>query len=545
MMQIIFGAAALNFLVGVLLLIQRRRTKEIIAFGVFSLITGVWGLSNFLIYYYNSGVFLESAYAFGALTASSMLAWSFLYKQGSNRTNVAIFIYALGILIFCLSYVNGYAIGDIRGITASGVDADPGLFSDEYSLFVLVSLLWSLANVFSVFRKSIGFERKQARLVLVGLFVFVGVTIIVSAILPIFGILGYTNLDSPSSLIFVIFVAFAIVRYHFLETRVILAQVLVGALATVSIIQLLSSTTVFDVVITMISLCIVLGLGIFLVRSVFNDIQHKNELQRVNVQLKRSKQRLGQVNEHLMQLDQAKTDFINIASHQLRTPLGSMRWSMEMILADEMGPISDSAKDALREIYENNQRMGDLVNDLLSVARIEQGKVVEKAVATDIASVISEAVKMMQPEAKHRQITLRFDMPTKDIPSIMVAPKRFFEVIQNLISNAIKYNRPEGMVIVAMEVSTRHMRISVTDTGIGIPQSEHAKIFSKFFRAGNALSTNTEGTGLGLFVAKSFVEENGGIIRFKSEEGVGTTFIIELPITVPTAQEDQRQGEAR
>lgn len=529
MIQIIFGAGALNLLIGVLVLVQSKRSKEIISFGVFCLATGIWGLSNFLVYYYNSGAFLESAYAFGALVASSMLAWSFVYRR-SDMVWKWWFTYFVGAFIFVLSYIDGYFIGNIRGITASGVDASPGIFSDEYALFVLLALVWSIINVISVYRKSFGIEKNQVRLILVGLIGFVGVTIVVSAILPIFGILEYTNLDSPSSLIFVVFVAFAMVRHRFLGTKVVLAQILVGALIIMSILQLLDASGVFDFVIAMISLVVVLVLGTFLLRSVFNDLRQKEELQRINTQLERSKRKLALANEHLKIMDQTKTDFINIASHQLRTPLGGMRWSMEMLLAGEVGQISDEAKETVRQNLENNQRMVALVNDLLNVARIEQGRMKETPESTDIVSILDEAVKTMEPEAGHRNVALKLDVLSKDIPPIMIARKHFFEAIQNLVSNAIKYNRPKGTVTVSVQASQRSVRISVADTGMGIPKSEQPKIFSKFFRAGNALATDVEGTGLGLFVAKSFVEEGGGIVRFKSQEGVGTTFFIELPL---------------
>lgn len=530
MIQIIFGAGALNILIGFFVLLQSKRTKEIISFGAFSLITGAWGISNFLVYYYNDSLFVKSTYALGGLTAASMLSWSFLYRYFKKQSWKLYIPYLVGAIVFVLSFVDSLVIGDIRSITASGIDADPGMLTDVYSLFILVSLLWSLINVFKAYRNSIGIERQQSRLVLIGLSCFVGVTITVSAILPMLGMLEYTNLDSPSSFLFVLFVAFAIVKYRFLQTKIILAQLLVGALAIMSIIQLLNSATRFDFVITAGSLVVVLVLGIFLIKSVTNDIRQKEELQRVNLQLKRNRQRLTQLNEHLMQLDQAKTDFINIASHQLRTPLGGMRWSIEMLLGDEVGAVSDEAKETIRQVYENNQRMVVLVNDLLNVARIEQGKVVEKPEMTDIAVVLNEAVKAMRVEARHKEADLRLEILSENIPSIMVAPKRFFEVIQNLISNAIKYNRPNGSVTVTLQTSKKHMRISVTDTGIGIPASEQGKIFSKFFRAGNAIASTVEGTGLGLFVVKSFIEENGGIVRFKSTEGVGTTFIIELPL---------------
>lgn len=229
------------------------------------------------------------------------------------------------------------------------------------------------------------------------------------------------------------------------------------------------------------------------------------------------------------ELDQMKDSFLSVAAHQLRTPLGSMRWSMELLLNGDLGKIPKAAKEAVQQIYDNSQRMIVLVSDLLNVARMDQNKGNEEQQPADIGIIWDAVVKSMRPEAEKRGVTLTLEKEQTTFPAIMVPPKHFYEAFENLISNGIKYNREHGSVNVVMREEKDGIAITVTDTGIGIPQDAQSKIFSKFFRAQNAVLKETEGSGLGLSVVKSYLEEAGASIRFESQEGVGTTFFIHVP----------------
>lgn len=232
---------------------------------------------------------------------------------------------------------------------------------------------------------------------------------------------------------------------------------------------------------------------------------------------------------HITEVDRLKTEFLSVASHQLRTPLGSMRWNMEMLLGGDFGDLKPEVKETVKHIYESNTRMITLVNDLLNVSRIDQGRVADEPKLTDILKIIQDAVDEMQPLAKQQSVAINFEVKKDHIPKIMLDPKRFREVIQNLLSNAVKYNKPQGTVNINVERTDHHVEIKIADTGMGIPKKDQKKLFSKFFRAENAVLAQTEGSGLGLFVVKSYVEAWGGKVEFESQEGKGTTFIITLP----------------
>lgn len=233
------------------------------------------------------------------------------------------------------------------------------------------------------------------------------------------------------------------------------------------------------------------------------------------------------------ELEQMKDNFLSVAAHQLRTPLGSMRWNMELLLGGDLGRLSKNAREAIQQIYDNSQRMIILVNDLLNVSRIDQNRGREDRQVIDVATIVTEAVKTMQPESDRRQVRLSVVRQGRKSPlKALLPPKHFHEAVENLVSNAIKYNRSHGTVTVTLMKKDEKIRIEITDTGIGIPKADQPKIFSKFFRAVNAVRKETEGSGLGLSVVKSYVEEAGGRIMFSSEENVGTTFVIEIPAAV-------------
>lgn len=232
------------------------------------------------------------------------------------------------------------------------------------------------------------------------------------------------------------------------------------------------------------------------------------------------------------ELDQMKDSFLSVAAHQLRTPLGGMRWSMELLLNGDLGRLPKSAKEVIQQLYENSQRMILLVNDLLTVARIDQdngGR--EEKTSIRVEQVVSDVVKAMQPEADRRGVTIILQKEKTVSLPIMAPAKHFYEAFENILSNSIKYNKEGGTVTIHCEKKKGHVVVIIADTGIGIPEDSQSKIFAKFFRAPNAVRKETEGSGLGLSVVKSYLEEAGASIHFESEENKGTTFFIEFPLS--------------
>ncbi len=231
------------------------------------------------------------------------------------------------------------------------------------------------------------------------------------------------------------------------------------------------------------------------------------------------------------EVDKAKTEFVSLASHQLRTPLSMVNWYTEMLLAGDAGKLNKKQEKYLEEVYTGNQRMVDLVNSLLNVSRMELGTFSVNPEPTDTVRLAESVVIEQNPQITERKIKLTSDF-AKNVPEINVDPKLLRMVFQNLLSNAVKYT-PNGGAIkfsISLEKEKSQIHIQVADTGYGIPKNQQDKIFTKLFRADNVREKDTEGTGLGLYIVKSIIEHTEGTIRFESEENHGTTFYITLPI---------------
>lgn len=231
------------------------------------------------------------------------------------------------------------------------------------------------------------------------------------------------------------------------------------------------------------------------------------------------------------EVDRMKTEFVSLASHQLRTPLTSIKWYAELLLTDEeKGKLKGEKREFVEEIHGGNERMINLVNDLLNVSRIETGKkfVIEK-IKTDIGSLVTQAVKEQEVIAGQKNIQIVCENELKKKALILIDGEKIRQVFQNFISNAVKYSPAKSTIIVNCHENEENYIFSVKDQGLGIPKDQQARIFEKFFRASNVILTEAEGTGLGLYIAKSIVEGHGGKIWFESVDKKGTTFYFSLP----------------
>ncbi len=237
------------------------------------------------------------------------------------------------------------------------------------------------------------------------------------------------------------------------------------------------------------------------------------------------------------EIDKTKTEFVSLASHQLRTPLSTISWYAEMLLAGDAGKLSEEQKKYLDEIYRSNHRMTELVGSLLNVSRLDLGTFSVDPVPTNIVALAQDIVHDLEPRIFARKIDFQEQYSSK-LPLVNVDPKLMHMVIENLASNAIKYTPEKGRVELSIDRQADHLVITVKDTGYGIPKAQQSKIFDKLFRADNVKAQDTEGTGLGLYLVKSIVTYSGGKIWFESVENKGTTFYVQLPI----GGMKQRQG---
>lgn len=232
------------------------------------------------------------------------------------------------------------------------------------------------------------------------------------------------------------------------------------------------------------------------------------------------------------EIDRAKTEFVSLASHQLRTPLSTMNWYSEMLMDGDVGELTGKQKEYLAEIYRASKRMGELVDALLSVSRIELGTFALEARPTDIQEVMHDVLHDLEKEIKAKKLVLE-ENAEKPLGSFLVDPRMLRIILQNLLANAVRYTRIGGHITFGTRTEGGELKIKIADTGIGIPSYQHERVFEKFFRADNVRAADTDGTGLGLYIVKSLLDKIGGTISFESEEGRGTVFLVTIPEQKP------------
>lgn len=233
--------------------------------------------------------------------------------------------------------------------------------------------------------------------------------------------------------------------------------------------------------------------------------------------------KLQETNVKLRALDETKDDFISMASHQLRTPLTSVKGYLSMVLEGDAGEVSPQEKAMLQQAFFSAQRMVYLIADLLNVSRLKTGKFIIEPTKVNLATVVGQEIEQLKETAKSRQLTLSYDQP-KNFPEVMLDETKTRQVIMNFVDNAIYYTPAGGQITVKLMDSPATIELRVQDNGIGVPKSEQHHLFTKFYRAGNARKARPDGTGLGLFMAKKVIAAQGGSIVFESQEGKGSTF---------------------
>ncbi|HRY82727.1 MAG TPA: HAMP domain-containing sensor histidine kinase [Candidatus Moranbacteria bacterium] len=232
--------------------------------------------------------------------------------------------------------------------------------------------------------------------------------------------------------------------------------------------------------------------------------------------------------EQMARLNRMKSEFVSIASHQLRTPLSAVKWEAELLLKKLKKGLSKKQINNIESIYLINQRMIHLVNDLLDVARIDQNRLILRKQEFDFSKMVEEIVREVVPTIKLRHIEIRINAK-KDLPMAVGDPEKVRLVVENLLDNAVKYTTSGGKIGIKIFKTGKYLSFEIKDNGVGIPEEQLNRVFEKFFRSDNAAKYQTEGTGLGLYIAKNIIEQLGGEIWFRSIENVGSVFSFSLP----------------
>lgn len=258
----------------------------------------------------------------------------------------------------------------------------------------------------------------------------------------------------------------------------------------------------------------------------FREIQEFNETLQQRVE--EATRQMRRTNEKLKALDETKDDFISMASHQLRTPLTSIKGYLSMVIEGDAGKITDLQRKMLEQAFISSQRMAYLISDLLNVSRLKNGKFLIDPSPVNLASMVQQEVAQLTESAKSRNVSLKYSLPDS-FPELSLDETKTRQVIMNFVDNAIYYTPSGGTIEIIVEEREKTVKVTVNDNGIGVPKALQHHLFTKFYRAPNAKHARPDGTGLGLFMAKKVIIAQGGAIIFRSEEGKGSTFGFSFP----------------
>lgn len=274
----------------------------------------------------------------------------------------------------------------------------------------------------------------------------------------------------------------------------------------------------------------------------FDEIQEFNAT--LKTEINDATKELRTSNKKLKDLDNAKDEFITMASHQLRTPLTSVKGYLSMVLEGDTGEISPKQRKMLTAAFTSSQRMVYLIADLLNVSRLQTGKFIIEPAVVDLVETVKGEITQLEETAKGKKLSLKFHSPKDNFPKVMLDENKIRQVMMNFMDNAIYYTPAGGHIDVYLDATDKKIEFRVEDDGIGVPKKEQHNLFTKFYRAQNARTARPDGTGLGLFMAKKVVVDQGGAIIFKSKEGKGSAFGFEFPLSKVRPSEEQLESNS-
>ena len=325
--------------------------------------------------------------------------------------------------------------------------------------------------------------------------------------------------------LFLIFISIAIVEFKAFRLNLISSQIIAAFLVLVAASQLTFTTTTAGNVLATVTVILTIIASTFLIRSVKREVRQREQIEQLAAGLEKA-------NERLQILDKQKSEFVSIASHQLRSPLTAIRGYVSMMTEGSFGKLPDKANEALGRIQESTVFMASSIDDFLEVSRIESGNMKYDYKDINFKEQAEHIVDDLRADALHRGLLLMFRSDMNGTGMVHADAGKTQQILHNLINNALKYTLKGSVTVYARDdIKGKKMYVDIIDTGLGLSPENLKKLFGKFARAKVASSANIMGTGLGLFVAREMARAMGGDITVTSAgEGLGSTFTIILPL---------------
>lgn len=420
--------------------------------------------------------------------------------------------YLFALVFAFLNIFSSYFVKGVSEKLSFSFWPDPGIIFHIFlfTFFSFAILSWFL--LINAWKKAAGSKRDQILYVFWGTFIgFLG---------------GSTNYllwyDIPvppagnwAVVVYVGMIAYAIIKKKLFDIKVVLAEFLVGIIAILLFIQAVISNSRTEFIWKFALFLIFIYFGYLLVLGVIREVKRRAELQKLY--------------EQVDKLSKTKSEFISIASHQLRTPLTAIKGYISMIIEGSYGQLSEKQQKPLNNVYQSNERLIRLVSDLLNLSRLEAGKIKLEPKLSSLEEISGQVIDELKINAQNKELTLKLVSPKPVLDKITIDADKIRQAILNLVDNAIKYTK-EGGITIELEQKENRQLVKISDSGEGLTKDEIDSLFKMFSRSTAGQQFHTEGMGIGLYVAKQFVQMHQGKIWVESKgKGKGSTFLIELP----------------
>lgn len=521
---------------GLIIYSGNRKSQTNLWFFLFVLFVAFWCISMF--FYRSAENSLSSVlwarilYLSAAATPVLFLGFSYSFPEDKIflKSWKNYFVFIPFVFIAVVSLLPDYLV---RGVNIIQGKEKEIIFNKLnytfYALYINAYFGWNYIVLIKKYFKSSGIVKTQLAYIIIGTLVSTIIGLITNLLLPTLGIFALNWVGQIGIVVLLTTIFYSILKHHLFNIKVITTEILAFIVWIAILVQSVLANTLRDKIISFGLLSFVGVLGVLLIKSVLKEVRARERIEELV-------EKLEFANLRLKQLDEAKSDFISIASHQLRTPLTAIKGYASMILEGSYGKITEKAKETIDKIFQSSQRLVTIIGDFLDISHIEQGTMNYEFSDFDAKEIVETLIgdfsaTIKNSSDKSKKIKLEFFADKAETYRVNADQNKLRQVISNLIDNSIKYT-PAGFVKVFLSKvpQTGVISVKIEDSGIGMSVETIDNLFKKFGRAKGLTSLYANGSGLGLYVAKEIIKAHKGKIWAESDgEGKGSRFFVELP----------------
>lgn len=513
------------FFMGTVVYFHDKKSVTNRLFFLMSLSTVFWSLANyFSINVDSSQLLIWTRLVLFFATPHAVLFLLFIHNFPSPKLTTRKSIFWLIILVLILTMiatVSPYVFSGINSIEGRAVPI-AGMLMPLFASVVLGSLVFGLILIIKKYKEAKDTERTQWKYMLVGVSLSYILLIITNFLFVVmFGIIYFIKLGPLFMLPAIFGMGYAILKHKLLHVKTIATELLTFVILSISLFEVLTAKGGWELLLRIGLFSLFFIFGLFLIRSVLNEVEQRERLEILTKELESA-------NVKLKELDKIKSEFLSFASHQVKTPMSVVKGYATLIFDGTYGEVSDKIKETALKIKESADKMIALVNNLLDLRKIEEGKMEFKFEKIDLVKIVDDTVEELKQLAQSKNLDLSFETSLKTF-DYGADSQKLRQVFQNLIDNSIKYTET-GWIKVKLIVSSEFVEISVSDSGRGISKELLPQLFEQFIRDAKEIK-KIEGTGLGLYIAKQIITAHHGQIWVESPGiGQGSLFHVKLPI---------------